>query len=297
MSFFMKIFRTYGSFYFVASLFLTYCVKPAYAIEINIKQDFDGDKKIDILSYSLNSNGMKIEYTASSQRKKQNYFFEKPDECSSMQLYPLEHSSRIAIDGSCSSRSGQIYLYVYQWRNDTNDWCLYQVAGGEKADLPEGRPLPELSVDRPTACKKIGDINNIEFVSKDKIRKIIDQNLPKAINAEDRARLFNKYISQLTNIDTAEISNYIEAENVRDINDLAYYLTEVGRGYEAAIILEKIIKKFPDRIVALLNLADAYWQAGFHEQAQEMYSRYINKMSKLKKSNKIPPRAFERSGN
>lgn len=67
----------------------------------NAGMDYDRDGKPDSLIYNIENDGLRIVYKFSYyDNRKMSYFFEKPDECSSMQLYPLPHTSRIAVDGS-----------------------------------------------------------------------------------------------------------------------------------------------------------------------------------------------------
>ena len=51
----------------------------------------------------------------------------------------------------------------------------------------------------------------------------------------------------------------LSKENLREYNDIAYYLEQSKAYDEAVFLLEKIIKEFPNRTVAYINLGDAYW--------------------------------------
>lgn len=78
------------------------------------------------------------------------------------------------------------------------------------------------------------------------------------------------------------------------LNDKAYYLEQAGIYEEAAFILEKVIEKFPDRIVAYINLGDSYWGLEEKEKAKEAYQTYISLMKKSGKEARIPKRIYER---
>lgn len=87
----------------------------------------------------------------------------------------------------------------------------------------------------------------------------------------------------------------INIQNIKNSNDIAYYLEKAKIYDEAIFILENIVKKEPTRIVAYLNLADAYWGLNNIEKAKESYRKYIELMKSQKKDlSKIPQRVYER---
>lgn len=85
----------------------------------------------------------------------------------------------------------------------------------------------------------------------------------------------------------------LNQKTVQKYNDIAYYLQQKNANNEAIFLLEKIIKKFPNRTVAYLNLADAYDGINDKEKAKENYEKYINLMKQENKENKIPKRVLE----
>ncbi len=81
------------------------------------------------------------------------------------------------------------------------------------------------------------------------------------------------------------------------LNDLAFFLDEGGKSEKAVYILEQIVKLNPERIVAHLNLADAYWklkQAELQKKAKLFYQNYHDRMIQKGKKAKIPKRVYER---
>lgn len=55
-------------------------------------------------------------------------------------------------------------------------------------------------------------------------------------------------------------------------------------------------KKEPQRVIAILNLADAQWEKGDEQNAKTSYKRYISQMeSQNKDLKKIPQRVYDRS--
>ncbi|MFV0346583.1 MAG: tetratricopeptide repeat protein [Bacteroidales bacterium] len=111
------------------------------------------------------------------------------------------------------------------------------------------------------------------------------------------------YIKENKKIDKpsiARVNFYLEKhpigkDNCRYFNDIAYYIEQSGQYHEAIIILEQIIANFPDRVVAYINLGDAYWELENYEAAKSNYEQYIELMkSQGKDLNRIPQRVYDR---
>lgn len=84
--------------------------------------------------------------------------------------------------------------------------------------------------------------------------------------------------------------------DIKNSNDIAYYLEEAQIYDEAIFILKSIIKKEPTRVVAYLNLADSYWAIGNKDLAKENYKKYVELMkSQNKDLKKIPKEVWERT--
>jgi len=90
------------------------------------------------------------------------------------------------------------------------------------------------------------------------------------------------------------LKNYPINENLTQYNDIAYYLQKAGANEEAVYLLEKIIKKFPNRTVAYINLGDAYWKMGEKEKAKKAYTTYIEQMCNKGLQKKIPHEVLKR---
>ncbi|KFF74297.1 hypothetical protein HX13_14425 [Chryseobacterium sp. P1-3] len=86
----------------------------------------------------------------------------------------------------------------------------------------------------------------------------------------------------------------ISSHNITKLNDFAFNLGNVNPSISIQI-LEKIIKKYPDRVVTYLNIADSYWATGNKEAAKKNYKQYLSLMKAQKKDlNKIPRYVEER---
>ena len=78
-------------------------------------------------------------------------------------------------------------------------------------------------------------------------------------------------------------------------NDIGYYLEQAEAYKEAIYVLSAVLEKYPERIVAYLNIADAYWGDGEKARAKEAYEKYAYLMKAQKKDmSKIPKRVYDR---
>uniref|UniRef100_UPI003C6DDC75 tetratricopeptide repeat protein n=1 Tax=Pseudomonas viridiflava TaxID=33069 RepID=UPI003C6DDC75 len=82
--------------------------------------------------------------------------------------------------------------------------------------------------------------------------------------------------------------------NQQVLNDTAYFWQQANYNVDAIWLLEKIIDNNPERVVAYLNLADAYWSEGEKQAAQKNYNTYVSIMIQQGRQQKIPSRVMER---
>jgi tetratricopeptide (TPR) repeat protein len=79
-------------------------------------------------------------------------------------------------------------------------------------------------------------------------------------------------------------------------NDIGYYLEQAEAYKEAIYVLNAVLEKYPQRVVAYLNIADAYWGNNEKAKAKEMYAKYVDLMKAQKKdASKIPKRVYDRA--
>uniref|UniRef100_A0AAU6WTA5 Tetratricopeptide repeat protein n=1 Tax=Chryseobacterium endophyticum TaxID=1854762 RepID=A0AAU6WTA5_9FLAO len=87
----------------------------------------------------------------------------------------------------------------------------------------------------------------------------------------------------------------LRISNVESANNQAFNLEKIGANQQSKILLEQIIRQFPDRIVAYLNLADVLWKIQDHDQAKINYTKYLSLMkSQNKNLSKVPQRVYDR---
>ena len=84
--------------------------------------------------------------------------------------------------------------------------------------------------------------------------------------------------------------------NVREYNNIAYFLERSGSYAPAVHLLETIVAAYPDRTVAYINLGDALWGEQQTDAAKTAYRRYIGLMEAEGKAHRIPKRIKQRAG-
>ncbi|WP_141243633.1 tetratricopeptide repeat protein [Pseudomonas indica] len=78
------------------------------------------------------------------------------------------------------------------------------------------------------------------------------------------------------------------------INNYAFFLQKTGQPEAAITTLKELVKVKPDRTVAWLNLADAYWDAEQYSNARNCYERYKKMMKASNREASIPKLVNER---
>lgn len=154
--------------------------------------------------------------------------------------------------------------------------------------------------------KTISVYKTLEYKQSDSNYNLTNEvyNCYKAISFNDYfATIENLYNTQKDNIygysflaESVVYCNPINKQNLNQYNNIAYYFEQSNNHKQSIYLLEKIIEKFPDRIVAYLNLADAQWGINDKENAKKNYNKYIYLMkSENKDLSKIPQTAYDRS--
>ncbi|GAB7534753.1 tetratricopeptide repeat protein [Burkholderia sp. 3C] len=257
---------------------------------------FEGGSELGRFEYenSADGAGLLINYYSPSVKKNFTYHVVKFDECSILAMYQLPFVNQVVIDGSCFGTGGQVHEYVYEWSSKKGNWCLIRAVSGEKADVAAGVLVPSEQVSRVAGCPFIGEEGEYAYRSRAEVARNIVVELREFRNSvNDRQRL-KRYIDMLPSYGVSELSDYIDMKNVRDINDIAFYLSEADRFDDAMVLLEKIVRNFPGRVVAKLNLADVYWQVGYRQQGIGLYVKYRDEMFAAGRGEKIPGRVFDR---
>lgn len=78
------------------------------------------------------------------------------------------------------------------------------------------------------------------------------------------------------------------------INNYAFFLQRAGQPEAAIKLLKKLVGLKPNRTVAWLNLADAYWDAKQFTSARDCYAKYKRIMEEVNRGSAVPVRVHER---
>lgn len=255
--------------------------------------DLDGDGADDSVSIKRNIDDVLVNIESSRMRLQKSITRPINSDCGQFVIYPTEKLGQLVIDQSCSSRQGQIYKEIYNWSDHHKSWLLDAIVQGESGDPVSGE-LPNLQIEIIECCAAIETnssgrrIKNAQEIEKElnarlmlSSKKLRDKNL-----LVDELRQWDLYSIVM-------IANKLTKENLQNSNDLAYYLSENGKSLEACIILDSIVKKYPDRVVAQLNFADALWDLNGGEYRRRSiihYRMYLEKMKAANKESLIPQR-------
>ncbi|MGH7066181.1 MAG: tetratricopeptide repeat protein [Acetobacteraceae bacterium] len=79
-----------------------------------------------------------------------------------------------------------------------------------------------------------------------------------------------------------------------DLNNYGFFLEEAGHAYDAIGPLQDALELDPGRIVAYLNLGDAFFAIGNKDAARSNYAEYRKRMGVAGRTDKIPHRVLER---
>ena len=94
--------------------------------------------------------------------------------------------------------------------------------------------------------------------------------------------------------DIYNVNIRVSKSNLSSCNNIAYYFQKAGANHEAIYLLEKILKKDPNRTVAYYNIGDAYWEVGDRKKAKQAYITYIKQMKAKGKEKRIPRTLLKR---
>lgn len=212
------------------------------------------------------------------------------------------------------TRDTDLTKYVFKWSAANKDWVLYKRATWVEPSRDEryslyGEELPKeelfpqkFHIEHIACCTYFSEFSKVDpkikVLSADdaavEVSKELDFIFSKLPQGE-KGELFytvdnagNKVKKNVPQDLVYEISMAINERNVSKINDYAYYLYLNENNIMAALILKELHKRYPDRVVATLNLADVYWALDMKEAACPLYKDYIDKMKVAGKESRIP---------
>lgn len=257
----------------IKKLFLLLFV-PINAYSITFEADYDGDGVRDQIIEENYLDKLKLTmFLSPDNNSKHEYMIERDDD----EIEPKSHLSfsagEIEIDSSYSSQGGNIFSQVYKWDTYTKKWFLTKIIEGEKSNILDNQFTPNLSIKRIQCCYYLGD-NSANYFEKtpDEEKSEIEQELDslKLLVNSDK----NDQIIKRINIYLAtEYINFLNNDNVDLLNIIARLINE-SDWQASAIILEKIVETYPNRVISVLDLANAYWNSEIPDLRKKAISQY-----------------------
>jgi|GEM_PF-3238372 len=207
---------------------------------------------------------------------------------------------QLIINEHCCGIDKRYYLNYYLYNKEAKDWIFYKtlfVNNIFKKDKYGFRYFTDEHIIISFKTNSKGLISNKKH-SNNFIKKYDENDINNELN-----RLINEFKTESRDtIDFFKIYNLISVssinlKNITKYNDIAYYLEKTNAYKESIYLLEKILEKYPKRIVAYLNIADAYWGDKNKNKAIKNYKLYLSQMKKNGKEKKIPKKVFQRISN
>jgi tetratricopeptide (TPR) repeat protein len=273
-----------------------------------IKGDFNADKiedYIEINSPSADEKKMKIFLGTSDQKFVEVKSFTVDANNFSEVENPMENlfisqgkPGEIQIGSSCCGNFKTTEIYTYKYLDD--NWFLSET----NISTVNEDFLPDISLTINDLSYSIDGKNANNKSAYDKELNSLKGNALSKYNqylSSFKSGYKNKSLGKMNSIGFDEVAemlyfNPLSEANVNDYNDIAFYNSSTKKGNQSSILLlKKIIEKYPDRVVAYLNLGDSYWAIDNKEFAKEAYNKYLELMKNQNKDlSKIPPRVEER---
>lgn len=276
-------------------IFFFFLVFPLVSLSSSLEEDYDGDGINDRVQEETVDNTLHLKMWLSSIDKEKSYIIKPADEDKIPTVHQSYKKGYLELDSTYYSVQGQIYIELYKWSLEKQDWILTKIITGERPDPANDILIPSLEVTYVECCSALGSVDPYKELTESIVQKDINERLEKRISLYNSGKI-NEAIKDVDIYDAISYSTLLNDENLVFLNDLAFYL-EKENPTASALILEKIITKYPNRMVAKLNLADAYWAIleGNSPKIKQLYQEYKEAMIQKGLAKKIPTRVFERT--
>jgi hypothetical protein len=261
---------------------------------------FDDDQVLDYLQYGRDPNDREnIIIIVCTQKSFYTYNYSLSE--SHINIRNSEPGTIEIAEGSFSG-SAPITYYYYSFNPTFASWFLTKTLSYEKCISGDGILSPKFEISYAKGNTRIDG----QTIPAEKAFTETESNRISKFNqlfSSEYERLligFKKNQLSITKgIDICQIAEMVHCvpiskDNLGKYNDFAFFLSQTKEGAIGAVyILETLINKFPERIVAYLNIADVYFDLKTMPTANKYYLQYVNLMKKDGKEGKIPKRVSE----
>ncbi len=268
----------------------------------SIDGDANGDNLIDYILVSLEDGGNNIKLDFFLKNKKNGYR-KKTLEWFAVGRYrkiQIEHGYLI-FSLNYSMREVDISTLIYKYFPGLDCWFTYGFINTKALEFNKfsGWKNPtlknvDLSSTHALGMQEIDE--GYSIIDRDSIR-MIDEFLKDYDDyfVEYKSKLYDRILMH-DKYKTLDYLNYVDINKstVQKYNDIGFFLLEAKQYEQAIYILENVLYKYPNRIVAYINLGDAYWGLDNKSDAKEAYKKYIELMKANGKQSKIPQRIYNR---
>ena len=229
----------------------------------------------------------------------------------------FEGQTLVLYTSSYWKNDNETYTYYFTLSTKYNTACLdkythftYRSPVDRDTEAPCNLSETYYPDEREPATLEQFGINNENaenFCHSCYVRRFTVKELTRLLMSKEKSNtLFNGCAPapNASEIDAMLKAQPLTAASVQQYNDIAYYMLEHPADNDeketlnisAVFLLEQTTAKFPDRVVAWLNLADAYWENSvLKHKAGDAYKRYLGLMEILGKDmTKVPARVRER---
>lgn len=211
------------------------------------------------------------------------------------------------------TRNTDLTKYDFRWEPALKDWVLYKTSTwvepsrDEKYSLgnevlpDEARFPQQFHVRRIKCCVLFSEFSGggpvlQELSSEDAVREVskdfqfvlenyrLGENGSLLYRVDDKGKKTPKVAPKDF---LYEITLILGEGNASFVNDYARFLYQNENFVMSAFLLRDIHKKYPEKVEATINLADAYSGMGMQKEACALYKEYVDKMLALGREDQV----------
>lgn len=223
------------------------------------------------------------------------------------QSFAIDHD-RINISISWGPSIGTVQTnFSFSYKKSIKNWVLssFFESGGESGNMDSNRDRPHITT-RNTYMNKFKRDVLISNYEAETVPYDTTNILRSIAYYYDNAEPLSAAVSELKKAATKPaigdfekvfgkddvqqlLDDYpLSVKTLGSLNDIGYYLEQMNVLDAAEVMLKAILKTYPDRMVAYLNLGDVYRKLNQKDKAKEMYRVYSRKMGDKKLERQIP---------